>query len=325
MSEKDFEQFNKAKEAYISAREKQKEKIRKKFNDMKESGDNSFGFVVKEIKDRSCPEKNWFGIDVTIEKDGEEKDEENKKYYHIALQAYDKDKKSENTHVLMDRLGIYKYDEYDQCDNSNLKFNKIKDKMINTNVDLPMSPYKYDLLLAAIKHYEEIKSCEDDNQNFNVNRNEYIKARRKQQELIKDYLGKYNDGELKFEVITLGAGGPNYHNYHSIKEFNNLIWKYLDVVVIDDNDPQKIKAAFCISLQSFDKDSDVYVVFDKIGIYQYPQNMIENYNDPQKTEKQKKKLLKTKDAINKTIKTDISLPMDNEKLEKLKKILEEML
>ncbi len=324
MSEKDFdeqEKFNKAKEDYISARKGQKEEIRKKFNDMKESGDNSSGFVVKEVKDRSCPDKNWFGIDVTIEQK-----------YHIALQAYDKDKDSENIHVLMDRLGIYKYD---RCNNSDLSFDKIEDKMINANIDLPMSPqpmdpHKFNLLFKEISNYGEIKSCEDDNQDFedddqgfnNKKRKEYIIARREQQKLIKDYLGKHNDGEFQFEVITLGAGGHHYHNYHSIKEFNNSIWKYLDVVVIDDNDPQKIKAAFCISLQSFDKDSDVYVVFDKIGIYQYPQNMIENYNNA--TDK-KKDQLKTNNAINKTIKTDISLPMDNEKLEKLKKILEEML
>ena len=280
MSEKDFDEqalekeFNVAKKDYKIAREAQKEEIKKEFEDMKKSVDNSFGFIVKDVDDRSYPDKNWFGIDVTIEKDGE-----NRKY-RIAIQAYDKDQGSDNTHVLMDRLGVCEYDG-----SVPLSFDKIQDKMINTNIDLPMNPYKYDLLFAAINHYEEInKTCED----FKNARDDYIEARKKQQEYIKETLNKCPN----FKVITPnngrgGKGLPIYTNSGGIMPFDNSIWKYLDVVVIDDNDPEKIKAAFFISLQSFDKDSDAYVVFDKIGIYQYPPDMIENYNNA--TEKYKKK------------------------------------
>ena len=287
---------------YRDARKEQQKDIKDKFENMKKSGDDSFGFLVKEVKDRSYPDKNWFGIDVTIEKDGE-----NKKY-HIALQAYDKDQGSDNIHVLMDRLGIY---EYDRCDNSDLSFDKIEGKMF-----------------AAINHYEENKSSKDDNKE----RNNYITKRREQQKLIADYLEKHNDGKFQFEVITPnngrgGKGLPIYTNGGGIMPFDNSIWKWLEVVVKDKDDkyPEKIQAAFFISLQSFDKDSDAYVVFDKIGIYQYPPDMIENYNNA--TEKYKKKQLKTKDAIREMKPTEISLPITEEGVksivEKLMSLMEE--
>ena len=241
MCEKDFdeqaleEEFNDAKKAYISARKEQKDKIKEKFEDIKKSGNDSFGFIVKDVDDYHYTDNNWFGIDVTIEKNGK------KKKYHIALQAYDRDenKESNNIHVLMDRLGIY---EYDRCDNSDLSFDKIEGKMINTNIDLPM--YKYDLLFAAIKQYEKIKTYEDCNKDFNDKRNNYIKVRRKQQAFIAKTLEDLkNEEKSQFEVITpsknengyynhtSGAGRPKYNNHKSIKEFNNSIWKWIEVVV----------------------------------------------------------------------------------------------
>ena len=285
MDKNDFDkEFTDAKDAYKRARKEQKDKIKEKFEDMKKSGDNSFGFVVKEVNDRSYPDNNWFGIDVTIEKNGK------KKKYHIALQAYDKDQGSDNIHVLMDRLGIYEYD-----DNSDLSFDKIKDKMINANVDLPMNPYKYDLLFKEISNLE-----------FNYKRNNYIEARRMQRQKIKEQIsGEYKGYSIKYKKREQGNGSGTYNNSSTIMPFNNLIWKWITITVEDTKEETKGEPLeFVISLQAFDKynKKGVYVDFDTIGIY-----LDKNVSG------------KTPDAIDKMIKTDISLPMDD--VENLKDIL----
>ncbi len=324
MCEKDFdeqaleEEFNDAKKAYKSAREGQKNKIKEKFEDIKKSGNDSFGFLVKDVYDYDYADDNWFGINVKIGKDNDKDKEE--KTYHIALQAYDKDQKSDNIHVLMDRLGVCEYDG-----SVPLSFDKITE-MVNTNVDLPV--YKYDLLFAAIE-----QTYKDDDKDFNDKRNNYIKVRREQQQFIAKTLEDLkNEGKSQFEVITpsknengyynhtSGAGRPKYNNHKSIKEFNNSIWKWIEVVVRDKENSENIKDAFCISLQTFNNSGDAYVAFDKIGIYKYPSDMINAYNAA--ADGYKKQKLKTEDAINQTEPTEISLPI---KKEGVKSIVEKLM
>lgn len=60
-------------------------------------------------------------------------------FYFISLQAFDKDPSSGNLHVLMDRIGVYKYEKYN--------FNEVLEKMKTTDIDLPMDKEKFDMLL----------------------------------------------------------------------------------------------------------------------------------------------------------------------------------
>lgn len=60
-------------------------------------------------------------------------------FYFISLQAFDKDPSSGNLHVLMDRIGVYKYEKYNS--------NEVLEKMKTTDIDLPMDKEKFDMLL----------------------------------------------------------------------------------------------------------------------------------------------------------------------------------
>lgn len=83
-------------------------------------------------------------------------------------------------------------------------------------------------------------------------------------------------------------------------------WLGLDVVINDER-------AFFISLQSFGKNENnknKYVVMDKIGIYKYPKDILENHL--KNGEK-----LETLDALDKMTLTDIELPMNENNLKQL--------
>lgn len=73
---------------------------------------------------------NWKWVE--IEKEGYK--------YLISLQPFDKDKKTGNIHVLMDRIGIYKYKEY--------VASEAMEKMVITNIELPLTEEKLNELLT---------------------------------------------------------------------------------------------------------------------------------------------------------------------------------
>lgn len=75
---------------------------------------------------------NWKWIEV--EKEGV--------YFIISFQAFDMDATSGNYHVLMDRLGVYKYTKY----NAKEAF----EDMIITDIDLPMNDEKMYKLLEYL-------------------------------------------------------------------------------------------------------------------------------------------------------------------------------
>lgn len=66
----------------------------------------------------------------------------NGKEVFISLQAFDQDKHSHNHHDLCDRIGLYAYETYSAEDAFN--------KMITTNIDLPMDEAKFAELDALI-------------------------------------------------------------------------------------------------------------------------------------------------------------------------------
>lgn len=62
--------------------------------------------------------------------------------YLISLQAFDRDKKTGNIHVLMDRIGIYKYKDYNAMETI--------EKMIVTDIELPLTEEKLHSLLTYL-------------------------------------------------------------------------------------------------------------------------------------------------------------------------------
>jgi len=75
---------------------------------------------------------NWKWIDI----------KKNNQKWLISLQAFDVDSNTKNHHVLMDRIGIYKYEEY----NAEEAFNN----MVVTEIDLPMDEEKMEQLLKML-------------------------------------------------------------------------------------------------------------------------------------------------------------------------------
>ncbi len=78
--------------------------------------------------------KNWKYICATT-KDG-------KKNIFVSLQAFDHDLCSHNCHVLYDRIGLYAYEKYNA--------DEVVNKMLTTNIDLPMNDAKLAELDALI-------------------------------------------------------------------------------------------------------------------------------------------------------------------------------
>lgn len=91
--------------------------------------------------------------------------------FFISLQAFDVDPISNNHHILMDRLGIYKYPG---CDLEDRKKNYFAydalTKMTVTDIELPMNDYKLKRLLECLNicssNIQHINSLEE-NKNEN--------------------------------------------------------------------------------------------------------------------------------------------------------------
>ena len=145
---------------------------------------------------------------------------------------------------------------------------------------------------------EKVKNLEKETKEFNETKDKYVACRKVQRKLIINYLE--SDG---FTVrsprggcghTTYGTGGktPRFSKAYDLSN-----WMYIDV--------EKAGKNFLISLQPFDLDpnprnKNYHVLMDRIGIYIYVPNS-----------------KRTADAIVRMLSTDIDLPMDEAKLEKL--------
>lgn len=108
----------------------------------------------------------------------------------------------------------------------------------------------------------------------------------------------------------LGKGSSTYGKRRSYKQLNPPYdltnWKYVEVNKMYQIDNDEIEVHYFISLQTFDRDpnsNNIHVLMDRIGIYAY----VGKY--------------RAEEAINNMKITDITLPLDNDKLEKLCEIL----
>lgn len=122
-------EFETAKDEYKEFRREEKERI---IGYLKWRG-----YFITEDVDSSNEkyDSNWMCFNV--EKDG--------KAVLISLQTFDKDHSTGNYHVLLDRIGIYIY-----TDNSQEKEVIDKDKMLGTNIDLPMTDESVENLVKIL-------------------------------------------------------------------------------------------------------------------------------------------------------------------------------
>lgn len=152
---------------------------------------------------------------------------------------------------------------------------------------------------------EKIKNLEKEIEEFEQVKKKYVACRKVQRKLIIDYLES-----IGFTVpprggcghTTYGTGGktPRFSKAYDLSN-----WMYIDV--------EKAGKKFLISLQPFDMDpsprsKNYHVLMDRIGIYIY---------EPDSK--------KTADAIDRMFSTDIDLPMNEAKLEKLGCLLEKII
>lgn len=155
---------------------------------------------------------------------------------------------------------------------------------------------------------KEVKNLEKETKEFEQAKEKYAACRKAQLKLIIDYLES-----IGFTVRPQkgGCGRKNYGAQGKQPRFSiayNLSnWMYIDV--------EKSGKSFMISLQPFDLDSNprsknYHVLMDRIGIYIYA---LDN------------KSKRTADAIVRMLSTDIDLPMDEVKLEKLGCLLDKII
>lgn len=147
----------------------------------------------------------------------------------------------------------------------------------------------------------EIKSLEEEKVKFDEAKKQYAKCRGEQLRIIINYLE-----ETASFTVSPKKGGQGCSDYgvrsripRLSKAYDLSNWKYIDC--------EKEGRKILLSLQAFDQDphsGNYHVLIDRIGIYIYP---LGSY--------------KTADAIERMLSTDIDLPMDTDKLEKLADIL----
>lgn len=149
----------------------------------------------------------------------------------------------------------------------------------------------------------EEKILQDENE-FNEVKQRYKQLRLEQRQLIKNYLEQNN-----FTVRIpndRGQGGKGNSHYGKRKrqplpeEYDLSNWMWMDVELGD--------MKYLVSLQTFDFDPNsqsYHVLMDRLGIYLY-----------------RKGSDRAPAALHHMLETDIDLPMDTDKLKKLKKILE---
>lgn len=131
--------FDDIKREYVQAREKERKDIieyleKAGFTVMnKRGGKGKTNYTSNHTLQLPYDLSNWKWIET--KKDGV--------FYFISFQAFDQDTSSGNYHVLMDRLGIYRYVTY----NAKEAF----ETMTVTDIDLPMDEDKYERLLEYLQ------------------------------------------------------------------------------------------------------------------------------------------------------------------------------
>lgn len=150
-----------------------------------------------------------------------------------------------------------------------------------------------------------IKSLEEEKAQFDEAKNQYAKCRGDQLRTIINYLE-----ETAGFTVSPKKGGQGCSDYGARGRIPRLStaydlsnWKYIDC--------EKEGRKIFLSLQAFDQDphsGNYHVLIDRIGIYIYPLGSN-----------------KTADAIDRMLSTDIDLPMDKDKLEKLADILNKII
>ena len=136
--------------------------------------------------------------------------------------------------------------------------------------------------------------------NFTETKQAYHDARKQQQSIISHYFRNKEDFEINGRIVFNGS-----KTYKSGSKFTNSYdlsgWQWIAL--------EHHHVQFIISLQSFDIDSktqNLHVLMDRIGIYAY----VGTYS--------------SYDALHHMMITDIDLPMDNKKLERLSQIIMEL-
>ena len=215
----------------------------------------------------------------------------------ISLQASDIDPKSKNSHGLLDRIGIFIVDD------------KINDyqNMIVTEFELPMNDKKLIAFLRPLNYFIEKQfgeltayvvdgkeNCEDIKSNFKSLKNQYNKLRSEERKKIIKYL--QDEGSFIIHKVKGGKGRSNYTSDGNLATPYDLSnWKWIEL--------SKGEMIISISLQPFEKNlnsSNRRILMDRIGIYcKNPKNSKES------------------------LITDINLPMNGDKLDKLLYILNE--
>ena len=152
---------------------------------------------------------------------------------------------------------------------------------------------KRKLLDDAWESYKE----HHEQESFSWIKEQYKEVRESQRKNIINYL------KLKGFTVSVspraGQGIEKYGESRLGKSYDLRNWKWIDI----EKDGQKIM----LSLQPFDYDKNsgnYHALMDRLGIYLYKKNSNE-----------------TSDAIKRMFLTDIDLPMDDEKLEKLENVL----
>ena len=147
------------------------------------------------------------------------------------------------------------------------------------------------------------------NKDFQTIKNEYTKAREKEKRKIIDALKE--NKKLAFLTVEnkvtnypykTGSGDINYTNRSTIKPYDLSNWKWISVRA------EELGVDFLVSLQAFDVDEDsknTHVLMDRIGLYIHKKD---RYNP--------------KECFKNMINTGIDLPMNEEKLEKLKELID---
>jgi hypothetical protein len=146
--------FEEIKEEYIRLREEERKTIVNHLqnegfdidNPSNGSGKKKYG-ARRNGKNRLDPPYDlsfWKWISVSFDND---------KKAFISLQSFDKDPSSYNLHVLMDRIGIYVYEEK-YC------AAEARTKMITTNIELPMDENKLRQLVDTLNCLQSIR-CEN--------------------------------------------------------------------------------------------------------------------------------------------------------------------
>lgn len=142
---------------------------------------------------------------------------------------------------------------------------------------------------------------------FNIIKKAYFEAREYEWERLREYLKS-----KKLKIVIRGNGGcgsKTYCSNNKLKVTYDLSnWRWIDIA-LENGD------MVFISFQPFDKDSDsnsTHALFDRIGISRYKKR--ENNT-------REEKYRETKEITENMLITDVELPFDDDKMERIYKII----